>query len=192
MPRFQKSFFRDLTFLYHRRNFGRNIPATDIDCLEFDRLQPLCLWEAKLKGSKWREGSSTIATQFLLSQQAEIGYFVAEHNTDWSKITVCGLSGLDTSHSKWKPKPVIQSETGYGLQDFVKMLYTLRNRRIEDELQEASATLPIRILRNWREIVPRKLTPINRKQLILELWRELTKKERKELLEIFLQRTLST
>lgn len=187
MPHYQGTFYRDQTFLFNRREFGRNIPATDIDCLEFDRLEPICLWEAKSGRSSWRMGSSSIAAQYLLAERAGVNYFVAEHNPDWSRIIVCHLSGLDREARKWTPPPIIENETTYDLRGFVKMLYSLRDRNIENELRMRSGDLSVGIIKTWKDTVPLRLEPIGRKQIISELWQELSAKDKSELLKTFLQ-----
>lgn len=126
MSRHEMTFKRDMSFHVARRRFGYNIPATDIDFLEYDRLEPVLLWEAKSNRSSWRNGNRTasMVVQWKLANMAGIPYAVVEHNDEWSEITVCKIDD-------WKDKkPIIADEQKMTLKQFVSWLYEIRNRRV--------------------------------------------------------------
>lgn len=150
MTRHEMSFRRDMSFHVARRKFGYNAPATDIDFLEYDNLEPVLLWEAKSIKSRWRNGRRTASmiVQWKLSKLAGIPYVVVEHNDKWSKITVFKIGG-------WKHKvPIISDERKMTLRQFVAWLYKIRGRTIESELNSRNTK------QTWLDIVPNELEQI--------------------------------
>jgi len=162
MPRYQKTFYRDLTFHVNRRKFGSNIPATDIDFLEYDNRQPISLSELKDKRSHWRKGTSwaNIEATWNLAERANIPYYITEYAEDWSEISICRIGGI-------KGKiPIIDEERIVTLSGYIEHLYTIRNREVPAHI---------------KRVIPQKLEPATRERIILELWNELNPSERKEL-----------
>ena len=129
MARSEYSYKRDMTFHVNRRKYGYNIPATDIDFLEFDNYQPVLLWEAKSLRSKWKEGyrTASMVVQFKLACRAGIEYRVVENNKNWSKLIVYKLRGWHKG-STWIP--IIESSTILTLREFVCWLYEIRGRTL--------------------------------------------------------------
>jgi len=126
MARQEKSFARDMTFHINRRAYGKDIPATDIDFLEFDKLEPVLLWEAKSDKSHWRKGRRTASmiAQWKLAERAEIPYRVIEHSDDWSQVTVYEVK-------EWKGwMPIIGKETAMTLTEWIAALYAIRKREV--------------------------------------------------------------
>ena len=163
MTRKQNSFFRDLTFHVNRRNFGRNIPSTDIDFLEYDNFQPVDIREFKNKNSNWRSGERTasIKATFNLAKMANIPFYIIEHNDDFSSISICQIK-------KWNRNvPVVFNEQNMTLPEYVKSLYKARNRTFPDSVY-----------------VPNTLTQINIPHIICHLFEELEQDDRVELLNM--------
>lgn len=145
------TFARDMTFHLARRKYGSNIPATDIDFLEYDHKQPVLLWEAKSTKSGWRDGirTASMEAQWNLACHAGIPYRVVEHNKDWSELSVCTIA-------KWEgKKPIIETEIAMSLFEFVSWLYEIRGRNIKSEL---GGNLLLK-RKNWRNEIPDKLNP---------------------------------
>lgn len=150
MSRPEMSFQRDMSFHVARRKFGRNAPATDIDFLEYDNLEPVLLWEAKSTRSRWRSGvrTASMIVQWKLAAMAGVPYVVVEHNDKWSTITVCEIGDWEGR------KPVISNEWQMTLKQFVAWLYEIRGRDIRFELKA------------WSDIIPDELEhiPFERRQ----------------------------
>ena len=134
MTRPEYSFERDFTFHLARRRFGRNIPATDIDFLEFDNLRPVLVWEAKSNQSKWRTGvrTASMVAQWRLATQANIEYRVVEHSHDWSQLCIVKVRGWYKMGYLWRPH--IESEITMSLPEFLAWLYSVRDRDMMAEL----------------------------------------------------------
>lgn len=144
----EMTFKRDMSFHIARRRFGYNLPATDIDFLEYDNKQPVLLWEAKSTRSGWRNGKRTASmeAQWNLAMRAEIPYRIVEHNEDWSIVSVCNVSDWN------KGLPVIESEQEMTLREFVTWLYEKRGRDIELEL---GGGMLVEI--DWHDRIPESL-----------------------------------
>jgi hypothetical protein len=138
VTRREKSFRRDMTFHVNRRNYGRNIPATDIDFLEYDNHKPILLWEAKSDKSRWRNGvrTSGMRAQYKLAQMAEIYYRVVENSDDWSQIAMYKVLGWNGA------TPIVERTAMFTLREFVEALYIFRKREfpggiaVPDELEQ--------------------------------------------------------
>lgn len=153
MSRPEMSFRRDMSFHVARRKFGYNIPATDIDFLEYDNLEPVLLWEAKSTRSQWRSGvrTASMVVQWKLARMANVPYAVVEHNDDWSMLIVCEVDD-------WEDKvPIIVNEQKMTLKQFVTWLYEIRDREIESELVIEEHQLLRTPKQIWTDIVPDKL-----------------------------------
>ncbi len=157
----QNSYFRDLTFHVNRRKFGYNIPATDLDFLEYDNFQPIDLREFKNKKSGWREGNRTASVRavYNLAKCANIPFYVIEHNDNYSEITVCFIEG-------WNEGIPQLSEQTMTLPDYVSSLYKIRNRDVPETI-----------------LIPESLSSIILPHLIYYLVRELKPNERLVLLK---------
>lgn len=150
MSRPEMTHARDMTFHIARREFGFNIPVTDLDFLEFDNFEPVLLWEAKSIKSHWRDGKRTagMKAQWNLAKRANVPYVVVEHNEDWSEVTVCKVGNWE------RMQPIILSEQAMTLKQFVSWLYEVRDRDIERELGN------ILLEQKWTDIIPDKLEPV--------------------------------
>ena len=139
MGRREYSYSRDMTFHINRRNYGRNIPATDIDFVEYDNLEPVLIWEAKSDKSHWKQGRRTASmiVQWKIAQRAGIEYRVIEANNDWSVIQSYKILGWD------RMKPRIAKAGTYTLPEFITALYKIRGRELPDWLQVPDKLEPI-------------------------------------------------
>lgn len=135
----EETFERDMTFHVNRRRYGKNVPATDIDFLEYDHHIPVLLWEAKSHRSKWKEGrrTSSMRAQWKLAQMAGIDYAVVEHTDDWSAIAVYTIGSWE------KQKPIIANEIHMSLPQFVKWLYIIRGREMPQVIRIPNSLNPI-------------------------------------------------
>ena len=139
MARKEQSFSRDMTFHVNRRGYGNNIPATDLDFVEFDNLEPVLIWEAKSDKSHWKEGRRTasIIVQWKIAKRANITYRIVEHADDWSIIHSYEILSWD------KMKPEYRLVGTFTLPQFVKALYQVRNRQMPKNLNVPDRLEPV-------------------------------------------------
>ena len=139
MGRREYSHSRDMTFHVNRRNYGKNIPATDLDFVEFDNLEPVLIWEAKSHMSHWKQGRRTASmlVQWKIAQRAGIKYRVIEHNDDWSIIRSYKILSWD------RLKPNVVEIGTYTLPKFVEALYKIRGREKPEWIKVPDRLEPI-------------------------------------------------
>jgi len=140
MGRREYSYSRDMTFHINRRGYGKDIPATDIDFVEYDNLEPVLIWEAKSDKSHWKQGRRTASmiVQWKIAQRANIKYRVIENSDNWSVIRSYKILGWD------RMRPKVEQVGVYTLPEFIQALYKIRGREIPswvnvpDELEPIS------------------------------------------------------
>lgn len=152
---------RDMTFHVNRREYGDNIPATDIDFLEYDRWQPKMLLELKSSRAWAAQNNSNVIVQYRLAQMADILYRVVESNKNWSQLTVIEISLVEPEQKEnqkpQKPRIKIENETTMELPDFVAWLYKIRGYDIAKELRP-NRLLNIKL--GGKNRIPHRLEPV--------------------------------
>jgi len=166
------TFYRDYTFHGYRRLFGDDIPATDIDFLEFDHHEAVGIVEQKTQGSKWKEGQRTdsLIAMHNLAKSAGIPLYVAENCQDWATVNICTIDSFNGQHGKI---PHVRDEICTDTRGLVRFEYHIRGRKVPPSIEQ-------RLQNQGPEVCPGILTPTN---LILELFSELTSSQQAALLE---------
>jgi len=164
------TFYRDYTFHGYRRLFGENIPATDIDFLEFDNHQPIAILEQKTQNSHWREGIRTdgLIAMWHLANKADIPLYVAENNLDWTRVAICAIGGFDETVPQ-----IVENETVTDIRGLVRFQYDMRGRKVP-------LGVGMRLEEQGPGVCPGILTKPN---LIIELFGELSRDEKTDVLE---------
>lgn len=158
MTRQQNSYFRDLTFHVYRRKLGSNIPATDLDFLEYDNFQPVDLREFKNDKSKWREGKRTasIRATYNLAKKANIPFYIIEHNDNYSNLCLCKVIDI-------KGTIPITEDQKMTLPQYIENLYKSRGRELPEGMN-----------------LPLSFNAITPTGLIIELFLEMEEKNKSE------------
>lgn len=127
----ESTFQRDMHLLLRHRSWGFDVPATDIDFLEYDNAKAIALVEYKrtqdLNACTPRDGANLEALADL-GDRAELPVFVTFYNQTlaWYRIFPVNAHAVNTG-----PPEGILPEIKY-----IDFLYWLRGREIPDEVAE--------------------------------------------------------
>lgn len=130
----ERSGWRDEAISRKHREWGKDVPAVDIDFLmaEYDRAEPVAIIEYKQECAKpIPSGDPNLRTIANLADKADLPAFVVRYGADLSWFKARALNG--------KGREVLPGIATYSEPEYVTFLYELRGRAVP---QEWSAKLP--------------------------------------------------
>ena len=136
----ERTFWRDLKLLKRHRDWGWDVPAEDIDFLEYDKEKVVALVEYKmvrdlqqchkdleLLRRPGNPGHSNLQALENLGQRAQIPLFLAFYNSTRKYFRVFGVDDLGKKQ---------QTDSGLITEyKFVEFLYWLRGRDIPNKIK---------------------------------------------------------
>jgi len=127
----EKTFRRDMKLLLRHRDWGWNVPAEDIDFLEYDERKAIALFEYKrttdLATCKVNIGEANIQALIDLANKASVPIFCTFYNPNLKWYRVFPLN--EQAQKKGPPQGII-AESKY-----VDFLYWLRGRQIPEGIR---------------------------------------------------------
>jgi len=124
------TFWRDMKLLQRHRDWGWNVPAEDIDFLEYDERKAIALIEYKRRVNLDKVlpdlNGANIQALINLGDRAAVPAFCVFYAPSRKWFRVFGLNSLGKRH---QPRPEILSEYEY-----VDFLYWIRGRTIPKDI----------------------------------------------------------
>lgn len=121
--------YTELEAMNRHREYGYDVPCTDIDCIEYDYGTPVAMIEYKHFRAQPVDLESmhpTTRTKLVMANAVEIPFFIVRY---WPKTWTYKITPVNDIAKNITNKSRLVSE-----QKYVKMLYWLRNKKMPGHL----------------------------------------------------------